>query len=263
MEREIATLPPRRGEEEFIPEEKQVDIVIPWWNNNDLTLKCLESIAENTTIPYRVILINNGSEDSVSVLEKIQREIIWPKNLVVKQNIENVGWVKAVNQGLKEFLKGDGDYVVIMNNDTEVVKGWLKALKTKMEKDKELGLVSPLVDTKDQDIYWEHYQKEKDNKYVSFIPFVCTMASKYVIQEVGLLDEKIDNGMGDDMDYCIRVKKMGLHIGVVKDIVIHHKHGASFSKLPNLEELKHKNRTYVNEKHEIKSGMENDPRYLV
>ena len=89
------------------------------------------------------------------------------------------------------------------------------------------------------------------------------MTTRQVIKEVGFLDEKIDNGMGDDMDYSIRVKKMSFHIGVVKEIVIHHEHGASFSKLENLDELKNKNRTYVNKKHDIKSGMENDPRYLI
>jgi len=253
------------GEEkrEKQPVGKPIDIIVPWWNNNELTLKCLESISQMTTVPYRVILINNASDNAIEVLEKVQREVIWPKNLLVKQNTENVGWVKAVNQGLKEFLKGDADYVVIMNNDTEVPKGWLKALKTKIKKDKSLGLVSPLVDAKDQDIYWENYQKEKDNQYLTFIPFVCAITSKYVVQKVGFLDEKIDIGMGDDMDYCIRVKKEGLHIGVEKSIVIHHHHGASFSKLENLEELKNKNRTYVNEKHGIKSGMENDPRYLI
>ncbi len=244
------------------PIGKPIDIIVPWWNNNELTLKCLKSITDNTTVPYRVILINNASSDAQEVLDKT-KYFIWPQNIEIIQNIENIGWVKAINQGLKLFLKGEADYVVMMNNDTEVPKGWLKALQERMKGDKELGLVSPLVDAKDQDIYWEQYQKEKDNKYLTFVPFVCAMTTREVVKEVGLLDEQIDNGMGDDMDYCIRVKKAGFHIGVAKDIIIHHEHGASFSKLENLEELKNKNRTYVNKKHEIKEGMENDPRFLI
>ena len=54
--------------------DETVDIIIPVWNQLELTKKCLNSISENTKIPFHLIIIDNGSDDETrEYLRKIYK----------------------------------------------------------------------------------------------------------------------------------------------------------------------------------------------
>ena len=54
----------------------------------------------------------------------------------------NLGFVKATNQGIKE---AEGDYIILLNNDTEVYMGWEKRLINPLIEDKSVGAVGPVT----------------------------------------------------------------------------------------------------------------------
>ena len=54
------------------------------------------------------------------------------------------------------------------------------------------------------------------------VPFVCVFIPRTSIERVGLLDERFDCYGGDDDDYCYRVRKAGLKIGIFDGCVVDH-----------------------------------------
>ena len=76
------------------------DIVIPIWNQMDLTQRCVESVLRNTPGPIRLILIDNGSEPPTQeVLSRLRAEGRVPVSLI--RNERNLGFIRATNQGIR------------------------------------------------------------------------------------------------------------------------------------------------------------------
>jgi len=99
-------------------------IIIPTWNSEDYTIRCIKSIIENTK-DFKIIWVDNGS--SVESRRKVKDFLDGNSvsyELIV--NEKNLGFVKATNQGMKRALDLNVDYMVLQNNDTEVFSGWLE-----------------------------------------------------------------------------------------------------------------------------------------
>ena len=75
------------------------DIIIPVWNQLDYTSSCLNSIFRSTRILFRIIIIDNASDkQTAQYLDSIKKK--YPEQIVLIRNRENLGWIKAVNQGI-------------------------------------------------------------------------------------------------------------------------------------------------------------------
>jgi len=120
------------------------DIIIPVHDRLELTKACVESIELTTRSPYRLILIDNGSlEETARYLEAYAS---CTANVALVRNEENLGWVKAANQGL---ARATGPFAVLMNNDTVVkTPDWLGRLIEVAESEPDIGLVNPRFDVK-------------------------------------------------------------------------------------------------------------------
>lgn len=214
-----------------------LDIIIPVWNQIDLTLQCLTSISMHTR-NYRIILIDNGSDFDVSHQLLIATSI-QPGSFYVR-NPTNLGFVKAVNQGLK---LATNKYVAILNNDVEVSPGWAEKLTEPMEKIKSLAATGPLTTTPD---CWQGREEvmEPGPNTLRILPssamlaFFCVVLRRAVVEEVGYLDERFGLGFGDDDDYCFRIHRAGFDLGLVQDLVIKHHHRSTFKKLYSDDKIK-------------------------
>ncbi len=110
-----------------------MSIVIPVHNKSLYTFNCLASIEANTERPsYEAILVDDASTDDTQyMLEQVQ-------NVRVVRNPENLGFVDSCNKGA---ALASGKYLLLLNNDTKVHKGWLRALVEAIEQDDSAGLV--------------------------------------------------------------------------------------------------------------------------
>jgi glycosyltransferase involved in cell wall biosynthesis len=99
-------------------------IVIPCWNQRGFTELCLQALFRHTRPAWELIVIDNGStDDTVAYLAGVRDAAGVPVTVI--RNPENLGFPRAINQGLHAAR---GEYLVLLNNDAVVTDGWLDQL---------------------------------------------------------------------------------------------------------------------------------------
>jgi GT2 family glycosyltransferase len=112
-----------------------IDVVIAAFNQYDLTESCLRHLREQTRA-HRVVVCDDGSTDGTA--QRLARE--WPAVHVVG-TADNRGFARASNAAA---AAGDGDVVVMLNNDVECRPDFLERLLAPLERDAGVGSVAAL-----------------------------------------------------------------------------------------------------------------------
>jgi N-acetylglucosaminyl-diphospho-decaprenol L-rhamnosyltransferase len=113
-----------------------IDVVVPARDHYALTLACLQHL-ERQTAPHRVIVVDDGSCDGTPAL--LRRD--WPRVRTIELSSSR-GYTRAVNEGVKA---GDGDYVVLLNNDVQLDSECLQRLVAPLDADEQVGSVAALM----------------------------------------------------------------------------------------------------------------------
>lgn len=256
-----------------------IDIIVPTYNQEIYTVRCLKSIKEFTFQNYRIIWIDNGS--TCLSRQKVLVELKDHNYLSVWLQ-EKVGFVKAVNIGLNQC---HNDYVVILNNDTEVTMGWLDLLLLPLEKNNSIVASGPLttIKTSHQDIenmraklpklneisgkYLINIHSLQKKLYDIFGPdyyvemeklaFFCTAFKRFIFDEIGGLDERFEEGYSDDVDFSRRVKQNGYELVLVPAAYVEHYHQQTLLSIYTKKEasaMLHRNRKILEQKWDGTSG---------
>jgi GT2 family glycosyltransferase len=201
---------------------------MPVWNKLELTQRAIQSIRDNTTVPYRLIVIDNGSSDGTAAWLAEQRDI---KRVITFR--ENQGFAPAINAGLRVCTLL---YVVMFSNDVEVDTGWLELLVEGLESNPEIGAIGPLSTAK-IDRQWEGYHRAMNGvQTVSYwLALFCALFRARAIQDVGELDERFVPGYGEDNDYFYRMRLASWDSAVHCDVLVKHNHQVI---TPEQEELR-------------------------
>jgi GT2 family glycosyltransferase len=222
----------------------KVNIVIISYNNLPYTKLCIDSILQKTAYPnYEIIIVDNNSEEKTKTYLQELKES--NNNITVIFNQANFGFAKANNIGI---ANSKGKFIILLNNDTIVTRGWIGGLVKYLERDKKLALVGPVTnncgnesridieysDIDDMDVAAEEYtSKNTNNLYtdINMLAMFCVTFRKELIDEIGYIDECFGIGMFEDDDFSLRVKLHGYKLACAEDVFIHHYGSASFSKL--------------------------------
>jgi GT2 family glycosyltransferase len=235
-------------------------------NNLDITRQCIESLLADETWPnIELIVVDNASSDgTVDYLTRLSEE---HKNIRVILNPENLGFAAANNIGLKYV--GGSEYVVFLNNDTVVPRGWLARL-LKYLKNPTIGTVGPVTNaigneamidvpyTSMQEMheFAQAYTVAHDGEFfeINMLAMYCMAMRREVFDLIGPLDDSFGIGMFEDDDYARRVRGKGFRIICAEDVFVHHWGRASFSKLENTEYVRlfEKNRSLFEKKWNVK-----------
>lgn len=125
-------------------------IIIPTFNALELTKKCVHTIFQNSSYPFEIIFIDNGSSDGTVEYLKAEGERQGRglathssacRNFKIIQNRKNLGFPRACNQGV---LAARGEYILLLNSDAAVTPGWLTRMIEIYKKVPNVGIVSPL-----------------------------------------------------------------------------------------------------------------------
>jgi GT2 family glycosyltransferase len=201
-----------------------VIISILTFNKLELTKKCLESVFKTSNVEYKVVVSDNGSTDgTIEYLSSL-------KNIQVILNNENVGFSNGHNQVMKMYDKSD---IVLMNNDLEVPPEWLYILKKELTEN-DYAAVSPAIQTPNGLNVGAVLDKRAKgrsliNDFVTepnWVTGSCFYISRKTINRVGLLDFNYIFYY-EDVDYCFRIKQMGMKFKCIPEVVIKHHDSAS------------------------------------
>jgi GT2 family glycosyltransferase len=206
------------------------DIIIPVWNQPDITKSCIEHIRNNTSYPYRLILIDNASDIATKeFLKEVKKSD--PSTILIR-NETNLGFVKAVNQGMRV---SDAPYICIMNNDTTAAPFWLEELVRFAESHPDVGIMNPLCGAPPEytlDSYADLIRKDT-GKYMEMNQcfLFCALVKRDVVKKIGYLDEAFGMGGYDDTDYSRRAFEAGYRCASVHSSYVRHLNGVSFKAL--------------------------------
>lgn len=212
------------------------DIIIPVWNQLEHTRTCIERVAAGTAMPYRLIVIDNGSEEPTRrYLEGLK---IKGAEVAVVRNDTNLGFVKAVNQGMRI---SDSPYVCLLNNDTLPGVGWLERLIEFADGHPDIGIMNPLCDGHG-DMAVDDYARKvalNSGRYMEVNQCFgfCMLIRRAVIDKIGILDEAFGIGGYDDTDYCMRAHKAHFRCACVHSSYVYHKQHVSFKAMGDRDAL--------------------------
>lgn len=240
----VATLP-----------EPRASLIVVTYNNLKLTRICLKSLEQLTECNWvETIVVDNASSDGTPEFLQ-QWEAAAPNRKTILNSI-NLGFAAANNQGL---ALSQADYLVMLNNDTDVTSGWLRTLINHLAFDKTIGMIGPVTNNIGNEARIKtRYKNSREMRHearkytllhlgetfsIRTLAFFCVMLPRSVFEKVGPLDEAFGLGFYEDDDYCRRVEQTGLRLVCAEDVFIHHELSASFKKLgKGRQELLAKNR---------------------
>ncbi len=225
----------------------KISILILTYNNFLINRLCLKSIYCNTTYPnFEVIVVDNASHDETPAW--LRCFAAGHTNLKLILNSENLGFAGGNNQAARE---ANGEYLVFLNNDTVVTKGWLERLLAHMQSDPRMGLVGPVTNsTGNEARILVNYTSPKEMEAfaatrakslagqsfdIRMLAFYCVITRKDQYETIGGLDERFLVGMFEDDDLAVRYHEKGLRVVCADDVFIQHFQGASFGKLENTQ----------------------------
>lgn len=112
----------------------RVDLIIPTYNGTDYLISCLRSVVRSTFSDVQIVVLDDGS--SVPVDTVVQE--LAPSAIIVR-NERNLGLTRSFNIAIDST---SSEFVVLLNNDTEVDPGWLEALVDVAVRNPEAGSVA-------------------------------------------------------------------------------------------------------------------------
>lgn len=222
-----------------------LSIIIVNWNVRDLLEQCLRSIEQNVTgLETEVIVVDNAShDDSVAMVRER-----FPKIKLIA-NADNAGFCRGNNQGIAVSA---GDFVCLLNPDTEVYEGAMERLVGFLREHPDAGIVGPdLLSPPGTParingtrfpafwreflacvgIYWPNRQVAEQRSYgrsdfdvtaeVDVVCGACLLARRTVIDQIGGLDEDLFMFF-DEPDYCLRAHRAGWRTFYVPEAKILH-----------------------------------------
>ena len=206
---------------------KLLDIIVPTFNQPEFTMKCFSSIERTLNRDdYRLIWVDNGSSAEARALVAHHLKLLDIPVLPL-QLPENLGFVKATNMGL---AASTADYLLLLNNDTELPDAWFPPCLEVFKLDPRVGIVGPRSSAPTQ---WQGMSPETPGFRIlpsgAMLSFFCALLKREVVTRCGYLSEEYACGLGDDDDYCEVVKGAGWELALRTDVTVLHHHRVTFT----------------------------------
>ena len=204
------------------PDHPELSVVVPAWGNLMLTQEFVESVRQNTTVPYELIIVDNGSGWEAASYARAAADRSWC-------NEANLGFAVGMNQGL---ALARGEYVAFCNNDTKLPPQWAERLIETARRTPTAGIVVPAVTTAQNPV---NVRDEPGAEIELLPPFsappgaVLYLMATDVIRQLGGWSEAYEIASGEDVDLAFTVWVNDLDIVYDQRVLVDH-HGKATSK---------------------------------
>jgi len=240
----------------------RVSIIIPVYNKWEYTRACLTAIYKHTRgIPCEIIVADDKSTDETRNIKN------YFSNILIVHNRQNLGFLKNCNTAA---MQATGEYIVFLNNDTNVQPRWLEQLLAVVDLHQDVGLVGPMLlypNGRLQEaggIIWKsgegwnygcqdnHPERSEYNyvKETDYISGACILVKKYLWNELGGFDERFAPAYYEDTDLAFGIRKLGYKVVYQPQSRVVHFEGVSHGKdmSAGIKQFQNKNLTKFEEK---------------
>lgn len=258
--------------------EPLISIIIPNKDQVESLAQCLKSVKKSSYQNYEIIIVENNSE---------KRETFAYYKEIESERIKVVVWKGEFNfSGINNFgvKYAKGDYLLLLNNDVEVIaEDWMEEMLANCQR-KDVGIVGARLYYPDHTIqhagivigiggvagavfvgmpgaYSGYFHKAAIQQNLSAVTAACMMVKRSVYEELGGLEEKLKVAF-NDVDFCLRAGEKGYLVVYNPAAELYHYE----SKSRGAEDSKQKVRRFQNEieymrKHWLKLLKNGDPMY--
>lgn len=212
-----------------------VSIIIPVYNQHEITAECIRAVAD-TTEGCEIIVIDNGSDPA------IKPPFCGFTEIRTIRNEENLGFPKAVNQGIRT---SNGDVIILLNNDVIVTPDWAKLLVEKLD---EYSIIGPCtnyvagkqranvglyedIDGLNKEAVLFTQENLGETESVNWVIGFCMAFKKSLYDELGEFDESLWPCSGEEIDFCFRARNSGHKVGIARDVYVHHEGSQTFKDM--------------------------------
>jgi GT2 family glycosyltransferase len=230
---------------------RRVSIITVNFNQAALTEAFLNSVEiHNSYLPIEIIVVDNGSD-----FDPTPGWTVKYTNIRFIRSERNLGFAGGNNLAIKE---ASGDYLFLVNNDTEFTPGLIENLTAVLDSRPEVGIISPkiLYFDKPNIIQYagftvmnmntgrnrcigqmEQDQGQYDNTTgpTGFVHGAAMMIRKEALKKAGLMPELFFLYY-EEMDWCEKIRKSGFEIWLEPKARIYHKESMSVGKRSLLKE---------------------------
>lgn len=207
-----------------VPENIIVSIIVPVYNKWHLTKACLNSIilTSGNEINYEIILANDCSSD-----ETINAKALYAGLIITKTPV-NQGFLRNCNHAAKVAR---GRYIILLNNDTIVLPGWLQGLCRALDEDQTVAIAgSKILNAKGKIeeaggvIFRDGSDCHVGRGRSRFAPIYnikrevdCITGCSIIIRKsfwdsVGGFDERYQNAYFEEYDLMMTARKVGMRV---------------------------------------------------
>ncbi|OGC59816.1 hypothetical protein A3A70_03095 [candidate division WWE3 bacterium RIFCSPLOWO2_01_FULL_42_11] len=207
-------------------------IIIVHFGEIKTTADCIASLRKFEK-DFRLIIVDNGTG-----LEDLEEKLGLKESDIFIQPAENIGFGSACNLGLRKAVDEKIVFLAVLNNDTLILSPFLDQLRQSLRPG--VGAVSPLImKYPDTGVVWfaggkfnrlttraENLTRIKSslNYESDFLSGCCFMTTPEVVKKVGLFDSDFFFTY-EDVDWCLRARKLGYKLLVVPSVKILHQGG--------------------------------------
>ncbi len=248
--------------------EPLVSIIIPSKDAVNLLNTCIKSIIEKTTYAnYEIVIIENNSTDekTFDYYDGVTSRYEFVR--VIKWDYE-FNFSKLMNFGAKH---ANGEYLVLLNNDTELLSDdWIERMLGICQR-KEVGIVGVRLLYKDDTIQhaglcvtggvaghlnrvlpkgnWGYFALADAEQNFSAVTAACLMVQKSLFNEVGGFTEELAVAF-NDVDFCLKVRESGKLIVYTPEVELYHYESISRGEEDSLQKKIrfHREVAYMNNK---------------
>jgi len=225
-----------------------ISIIILNYNARDFSERCVDSVLRTDYPNFEVIFCDNASADGS--VESVAKHFGYDARLKIVSNKKNYGAAEGNNIGARH-VNANADYIVFLNNDTEVDAAWLKRLANVLDKNEKIGAAGckQLLMANHQVIDIAGAQMDKfgflyprgrlekdqgqfDQSVAEVFTYGSTalMVRKSVFDKIGGFDQKYF-GWYEDNDLCWRIRLAGFKVVSVPNAKVYHAVSGSMRKL--------------------------------
>jgi GT2 family glycosyltransferase len=219
-------------------------VIVPVFNAFEHLQACLAALA-HASPQAQVLIIDDASSDP-RVRPLLEN---WAASSVrheLQFQDRNRGFVHTANAGMRQAARD----VILLNSDTEVSSGWLEALARCLNSSDEIATATPWTNNgeiasvpgfcvanpppPDREAIARVLREQARPRYPEIPTSVgfCMAISRTAIQRVGLFDEAaFGHGYGEENDFSMRARALGLRNVLCDDAYVVHHGGASFGPL--------------------------------